>query len=99
MTSRARTAPVGKPAGGTVAGGSSELPTEPKPAKTKERNMAETALDPAAHAVVLAEKFNRGSFGEQPLEDVFVVLHEQIEAAKGGDLSHHGPFSRAKRRH
>jgi len=51
--------------------------------------LAEVALDPAAHALSVAEPFNRGSFGKRGATETFTVLVDQLKGAKDGDLSHY----------
>lgn len=64
------------------------LQIKSEPGKSDERSLADVALDPAAHALCLAEPFNRGSFGKRGTTETFAVLLEHIKAAKAGDLSH-----------
>lgn len=65
------------------------LQIQSEPGKSDERSLADVALDPAAHALCLAEPFNRGSFGKRGTTETFAVLLEHIKAAKAGDLSHY----------
>ncbi|MBH1944982.1 hypothetical protein I5L01_12200 [Erythrobacter sp. YJ-T3-07] len=73
-----------QPVAKSDAGGSSK-----DPGKSDESSLADVALDPAAHALCLAEPFNRGSFGKRGTTESYSVLLEHIEAAKAGDLSHY----------
>ena len=65
------------------------LQIKSEPGKSDERSLSDVALDPAAHALCLAEPFNRGSFGKRGTTETFAVLLEHIKAAKAGDLSHY----------
>lgn len=65
------------------------LQIKSEPGKSDERSLADVALDPAAHALCLAEPFNRGSFGKRGTTETFAVLLDHIKAAKSGDLSHY----------
>lgn len=60
-----------------------------KPGKSEARQLAEVALDPAAHALTVTEKFNRGGFGERGLTESYAVLSEQLKEARDSDLSHY----------
>lgn len=65
------------------------LEIEGQPGKSNERGLAEVALDPAAHALSIAEPFNRGSFGKQAVTETYETLINQVSGAKKGDLSHY----------
>lgn len=65
------------------------LQIEAQPGKSSERGLAEVALDPAAHALSIAEPFNRGSFGKRGVTETFAVLVDQMKGVKEGDLSHY----------
>lgn len=66
-----------------------ELRVPVRDGESKERKLAEVALDPAAHALSVAEPFNRGSFGKQGITETFAVLVDQLKGAKDGDRSHY----------
>lgn len=66
-----------------------ELRIDADPVDTKEHGIAKVALDPAAHAVSVAELFNRGSFGQRGATETYTVLLDQLKGAKAGDLSHY----------
>lgn len=82
-----RKQPVAKSKAGEPAKGELRVPV--KADECKERKLAEVALDPAAHALSIAEPFNRGSFGKQAITETFAVLVDQVKGAKNGDLSHY----------
>ena len=63
------------------------IPAEP--GKTDERKLSEVALDPAAHALSVAEPFNRGNFGKRGVTETYAVLLDQLKGAKEGNLSHY----------
>jgi hypothetical protein len=60
-----------------------------QPGQSEEQGLAKVALDPAAHALSVAEPFNRGSFGKRGMTETYTVLAEQMKGAKEGDLSHY----------
>lgn len=64
-----------------------EVPAEP--GKSDEQRLADIALQPAAHALSIAEPFNRGSFGQRGVTETFATLVDQMKGAKEGDLSHY----------
>ena len=66
-----------------------ELQIEAEPGASNESGLAKVALDPAAHALSVAEPFNRGSFGQRGATETFTVLLDQLKGAKAGDLSHY----------
>ena len=87
-TSKAkRKGAAGKGKAGEPAKDVLELPAQP--GDTNEKGLAKVALDPAAHALSVAEPFNRGSFGKRGVTETFAVLVDQLKGAKAGDLSHY----------
>ncbi len=57
--------------------------------KTTERALAETALEPAAHAMATARLFNSGSFGRNiEIGETYQVIRDDMKAVATGDLSH-----------
>ena len=66
-----------------------ELQIEAEPGASNESGLAKVALDPAAHALSVAEPFNRGSFGHRGATETFTVLLDQLKGAKAGELSHY----------
>jgi hypothetical protein len=71
------------------ADGKDELRISTQPGKSEEWGLAEVALDPAAHALSIAEPFNRGSFGKRGVTETYEVLTDQLKGAKRGELSHY----------
>ena len=65
------------------------LSVETQPGKSEQRNLAEIALEPAAHAMATARLFNAGSFGSKiEVTETYGVLRDEIKAVTDGDLSH-----------
>lgn len=56
--------------------------------KSKERNLADVSLDPAANGMVAARGFNQFSFGELDTTALFQALKDNGDKAASGDLSH-----------
>lgn len=57
------------------------------PNETQARRLAETALDPSAHAAVTAIFYNKGTLGSQGITETYEALVEQAKAVQSGDLS------------
>lgn len=55
------------------------------PGKTEGRVLADLSIDPATSTATLTQRFNKGSFGELPLTDLFDALRDQIETSQAGD--------------
>ena len=67
-----------------------ELSVARQTGKSDQRNLAEIALEPAAHAMATARLFNAGSFGSKIEEtETYLALNDEIKAVANGDLSHH----------
>jgi hypothetical protein len=75
----------------------STKPTEPKrsgdqihivgePGKSKERSLADVALDPSSSAAVTIRSFTKGTFGETDLGSIYEALRDTATAVKRGDL-------------
>lgn len=80
-----------QPAGGKAKAppNKSTLEVPAEPGKSDEQRLADIALEPAAHALSIAEPFNRGSFGQRGVTETFATLTKQMGQAKSGDLGHY----------
>lgn len=67
---------------------SQTLEVDGQPGKSKTRQLADISVEPAAHAMAIAHLYNKGSFGEQNLTDIYDALADQVKVAEQGDLSH-----------
>ena len=47
--------------------------------KSKERRLAETGLDAAAHAAVNVVLFNKGTFGAKGITETYEALHDEAK--------------------
>ncbi|KEO90262.1 hypothetical protein EH31_09230 [Erythrobacter longus] len=65
------------------------LDIEGEPEKSKERNLANVSLDPAASGMAATRMFNAGSFGEQDSTELYLSLSDKGKAATSGDLTHY----------
>ncbi|MCK0099840.1 hypothetical protein MWU38_10640 [Qipengyuania sp. S6317L1] len=65
------------------------LDVEGQPEKSKERNLADVSLDPAASGMAAARMFIAGSFGEQDSTELYLSLSDKGKAAASGDLTHY----------
>lgn len=65
------------------------LDVEDQPEKSKERNLADVSLDPAASGMTATRMFNAGSFGEQDSTELYLSLSDKGKAAASGDLTHY----------
>jgi hypothetical protein len=59
------------------------------PDKTSSRQLADIALDPAAHAAAATRMFTQSTFGAQDTTDLFASMLDKGKAAKSGDLGHY----------
>lgn len=59
------------------------------PNKTSSRQLADIALDPAAHAAAATRMFTQSTFGAQDSTDLFASMLDKGKAAKSGDLGHY----------
>ena len=59
------------------------------PEKSEERRLAEIGLDPAAHSMAALRLYNKGSFGDVDITELYLLLSDQAKAAGKGDLTHH----------
>lgn len=55
--------------------------------KSKERRLAETGLDPAAHAAINVVTFNKGTFGANGITETYEALHEEAKKVRNGNLA------------
>lgn len=74
------TAPAAKPA--------DQLQIAEVPGKSETRRLADISVEPAAHAMAAARLYNKGSFGEQGVTDIYDAVSDHVKAAERGDLSH-----------
>jgi hypothetical protein len=63
------------------------LGVQPRPAKPKERLLADVALDPLVGAASIASAFSAGIFGPADLTSTVQALHERAAAVRGNDLA------------
>jgi hypothetical protein len=56
--------------------------------KSEARALAEVAINPVATAMAVAQRFNKGTFGDLSLTETFDVLGEQVAAFEKGDHTH-----------
>lgn len=54
--------------------------------KTRERRLAEVAIEPAASSAAIANWMTQGTFGETGMGDLVDVLRDTVQAAQRGDL-------------
>lgn len=66
---------------------STQLHIAEQAGKSKERQLAEIALDPAAQSLSPVQQFTKSAFGEQDVSSLFGALQGQIDKMKGGDIS------------
>lgn len=58
------------------------------PEKSEDRKRAEVGLDPAAHSMAAVRLYNKGSFGDVDITELYLLLSDQAKAAGKGDLTH-----------
>lgn len=58
-----------------------------KEGKSEARQLAEVGLDPAAHSLTTVQLFNKASFGEPGITDLYCALADKVKAVGKGDLS------------
>lgn len=66
---------------------STQLHITAQAGKSKERQLADVAIDPAAQSLSPVQQFTKSAFGDQDVSSLFEALLEQIDKVKGGDLS------------
>ena len=72
-----------------VARDKAQLDVEGQTEKSKERNLADVSLDPAASGMAAARLFIAGSFGERDSTELYLSLSDKGNAAASGDLTHY----------
>ena len=65
------------------------LDVQGQPGKSKERNLADVSLDPAASGMAATRMFNAGTFGEQDSTELYLSFSDKGKAATSGDLTHY----------